>query len=535
MATALVLCGRAAISLDWPASGDLQVFLWLADLAAHGAVPYRDAVETKGPMAWLPLVPFVAAWGTPAAWMGRVVDLVFLVAGTVAVDRLARRLADRTVAALAALLFALWWSGLDWWQSAQPDAWAGAWLAAGAALAVSRRPWALVLAGAGVGAATMVKPMYLGFALVPILFAGPVSLRGGVRSAMLVGVGVVAGIAAPVGALAVLDALGPYRDALRWTASTYGAGLPGPTTLARTLIVSVESPWGLTWPLAVGGIGVLRARDRSAPQAAAIAIWLLGCLALLALQGRFWTYQGLPVLAPLAIAGSVAVITIARLPSGGARQVAVGASVVVLLVAALAPAQHGYRKLKALGSARARAVYDAREFGSYGAQPSGLAALLRPVVAGHDGALLVWAFHPGIAPLLGVPAGSRFGIMRPLYDGAGTSARDSIRALFLCELSARPPRWWVVPTATNHERREEREAWTLDSFPAAAAVLRRRYVRIAGNQDWNVFRYQDDSASGSGLARYMHSPPDCSDAWKIPADPGSDGGFGHAAKREGAA
>ena len=519
IATVVLVAVRAAFSLGWPASGDMQVFLWLADLAAQGDVPYRDAFETKGPMAWLPLVPLVRVFG-PVPWLVRAMDVVWLVAGTVAVGSVARARAGARAGACAAAAHAAWWSGLDWWNSSQPDAWAGTWIALACALALTRRTWPLVLAGACVGAAAMVKPFYAGFVIVPPLVAWGRAAAGGLigRGATYAS-GIAVGIAVPLASLASMDALAPWLACLRWTATAYAGGASGlaPTVLASTIGGAFAPPVGLGVLLALGGL-TSGGRVGRLPFDVGGATWLAGTLAVVVVQGRLWPYHWLPLLAPAAIWSAVALVTMAR-ASAGASRMALVLGGATLAVAALGPAQQGWRRAKSVASPAARDAYQWREFGSYGEGREALLPLLRTVTAGasRDDGVLVWAFHPGAATLVGQRSGTRFAIMRPLFDGGGRPGRDSVRALFTCELAAAPPRWWVVPAGPVTERAEERAAWALDSIRALPALLAGRYRLRRSALAWYVYERLPDGAAPridpvSARAR-------CADAWRAGSDP----------------
>ncbi len=477
---------RALLALRWPASGDAQVFLWLADLATSGGVPYRDAFETKGPMAWMPLAPLVAIAG-PAAWIPRVVDLVMMLVGAFAARRVAERMAGTVAGADAATLWAAWWCGGDWWNTAQPDGWASAWIIAAWALA-SGTVGARVMAGALIGAAAMVKPFYAPFLIVPMLATGATDLRAAVRACPPLVFGFAVGVALPVLWLARLGALDAWLACLGWTASIYSAGEGIIPYLAPLVVDAMRPPAGVVALPAVVAIPVLL-RSRRRADAAALAIGTVGALLVVLVQRRFWPYHWLPLQPFLAIGFGVVVAALmanprARTAHDAGRWMATAAFAIALI----APAQ---LVKHAIGASRGPAAWDAWQqttFGAYGHHRDGVLAIvdsLHRTGAPGDRAL-VWGFYPGVETLLGGRPATRYAIMRPLFDGEGTRARDSIRTAFLREIDSLPPRWWLVARETMRERREEFDAWAPRNFPAVDSLLRVRYRIVGQTRDWVI-------------------------------------------------
>lgn len=488
----LVLVAWIAWSLGWPASADGQVFLWLADLAAGRGVPYADAFETKGPASWAPLVPLVRAFGRADPMVLRIADAVFCVVGALACRAIAARWARPALAGVAALLHVAWWAALDYDVSAQPDAWVGALLAAAVALALRGGVAATCTAGLLVGASAMVKPFYAAFLLVPAIL---VAARPGrwARLAALVAGGA-AGAGAFVLLLVSLGAWTPWLACLRWTATVYtdaGAGLL--TRIAPTLAGVVAMPHGVLVLPAVGALALLWLAGQRA-WALAAATWLAGTLAVVFVQGRNFPYYWLPMKAPLAILGVVALDRLVRRDL--AREVrAIGATGLVLtvLLALLGPAQQGWRWARSRGSDAARLAYEAREFGSFGRQPGAVLPLADSLLrtGGPRDRILVWGAYAGVGPLLDRPAATRYAIIRPLFEGEGTAARDSLRRAFLAEISAAPPTWWLAPTPALPDRRVEQAGWPMDSIPGVTALLDARYDVVARRREWTVHRLRE--------------------------------------------
>ncbi len=505
-----VLLAWVPVALSWPASGDGQVFLWLADLVAHDrGVPYRDAFETKGPMSWLPLVPVVWAAGQAHAWTIRVVDIAFGLAGTWACGRLGARWHSRTASGLAALLHAAWWATPDFWNSAQPDAWAGAWIACAIALvvppaaperatapgapSVPRRAGTLAVATAGmlVGAAAMIKPFYVAFLAVPalLLLGDPRRVR---QLALLLGGGGF-GVVLPMLLLARLGALDAWLACLGWTATVYaGKGGSIVTRIPALLLGVLQPPWGAASTVAAGAVAASWSAGRRLVTLAAVT-WLGGVLATVFVQGRFWPYHWAPLIAPLAVWGGIGVaMLLAEHDATGLRVVGRGIGVVLAIAAIVGPLQHAYRWATGRSSMAARATWEAREFRSYGRQSGAVLAITDSLLrkARADDRVLAWGFYPGIGPLLGHRAASRLAIIVPLFEGAGTRARDSLRTAFVREMTATPPRWWLLATPAMRDRAQEQAAWRIDSIPGLRALLDTRYRVVTRTAEWTVHERQ---------------------------------------------
>lgn len=480
-------------SIGWPASADGQVFLWLADLAAGRGTPYADAFETKGPAAFAPLVPLLALVGHAEPAVLRIADLVFCAVGAIACGRIAARWAGGPVSGLTALLYVAWWAGLDYAHTAQPDGWVGAAIAASVASTLHGGVVWLLLAGALIGASAMMKPFYAAFLLVPIVLVAARS--GWPRRIPVLVLGAIVGAGALAVWLLALDAWSAWLACLAWTTAIY-ADASG-ALLARilpTLGGTLALPHGIAVLPAAGAVAVLLVR-RERAAALAAAIWLGGALLVVLVQGRNFAYYWYPMRAPLAILAMVAFDRF--LDREVPRDLRVAGQVWValaLLLALLAPVQQLRWWLLSRAGADASARYEQEQFGSFGRQPGSVLALADSLL--RDGAptdrILVWGAYPAVGPILGRAAATRFGIIRPLYEGAGSRVRDSLRTAFLDEVASAPPTWWLEPTAALPDRREEQLGWMTDSLPGLRPFLQTRYDIVERRRDWIVHRLRAD-------------------------------------------
>jgi hypothetical protein len=484
---AAILLLHVFVVSGWPLGGDQQVFAWLADTALRGGVPYRDAFDTKGPMAWLPiaLVRAIAPVGHVVAI--RLVELLSLAAGMVAVHGLARRCGGGGVALLAPLLLYLWCIGLGFWDSHQPDGWAGAWLAVAMACAIAPGRTLAVLAGTLVICAAAVKPTYAAFLLPVCLLAR--HRRTSAPAIALPTAGALLGGLLIGGTLASMGALTALVEAWRWTATTYVGERPGVLTLLATLLDVIGArPLGLALPFAALGI-VHRWQRGERWVATGLAVWLLGALATVSLQARFWPYHWLPVHFPLATCAAMGIAAI-RVERGGATIARGAIAAVLLLLSAMPIARLTLHRIASLRSADAFVSYQRRAFDSYGTQPGSVLAIADSLTRGtpsEDG-LLVWGFYAGVPTLVGQRAATRYGIIIPLFVGERTGVRSRVRSEFLQELAARPPRWWLFPSSAMRDRSQETAAWSIDRFPEARAFRDSAYLPPRAAGAWLVYQ-----------------------------------------------
>lgn len=156
-------------SLTWPFAWDPGIFSWVADTIRHGGLPYRDAWDAKGPLAY-----YLYAWvqrSGPAMLPVRVLDLLFITAGAIAVASIVRRISgDGRVAAWTALLLILSVYSTDFWNTAQPDTWVTALSAIAVALLVPQATaFRVALASLMLGLGLLQKPTFVIWLLLPLL------------------------------------------------------------------------------------------------------------------------------------------------------------------------------------------------------------------------------------------------------------------------------------------------------------------------------------------------------------------------------
>jgi hypothetical protein len=366
--------------------------------------------------------------------------------------------------------FLVWYASHSYWHTAQPDGWTAMLLAAAVLPMVGRdRATGAARAaamGLAIGAATMVKPVYAAFLLVPLLGVRRLESRRDAERSMapvvvawLVSIGLVAGWFALHGALD--EAIDVY---LRYPAIAYvGIGSPDLGARARGLaeylldarVVTVGLPL-----VVVGAVSLLR--TRAADGRVAVG-WLAIAVGAVVLQGRFFAYHWLPVLPAAVVLGAVGF----QVVRDKARLVAVVMASAVAIHAAVPVAWEETRFLSWLtGRLGTTAYYDA--FGEPGAE-------LRAVSWLEDappGPIYVFGWNTGVAWLARRPTISRFGFSLPLLVDAG-DFRARYRREVMTALETAPARFIIVGTQSE---RILGGRLSVDDFPELADLLAREYA-----------------------------------------------------------
>jgi hypothetical protein len=299
-----------------------------------------------------------------------------------------------------------------------------------------------------------------------------------------------------------LAAHGVLDDYLRvhllFTAQVYThAGASPVRDFPRQLLAAFGGArYGVLSPLAAAALAHLwRGQRRTA---VVLGTWLVLAVGMVVAQRRFWTYQWIPVLAPLAVlAGVGAAWLAARVRASGAdtaagapsSSVRRGPSPVTLLAAAwvvtvaanwlVAPAEQITSWLRLVTGHLPAERWAARyEPARYGDGPGGLPEVGRYVRARTrpDDRILVWSFQPVLYPLAGRPAATRFGFLMPLVMGPSTPRQREDRAIFQREVEASRPAYVIVVPEDEALFLPRHAGAYLDELPAMRALLATRYA-----------------------------------------------------------
>ena len=95
----------------------------MGDAIVRGGMPYRDAWDIKGPLAYYGFALAQFLFGRHM-WSIRILDLGLLFVGMAALTAMVARFTLPRRGYWAASVFALWIGSLTWFYTVQPDTWA---------------------------------------------------------------------------------------------------------------------------------------------------------------------------------------------------------------------------------------------------------------------------------------------------------------------------------------------------------------------------------------------------------------------------
>lgn len=439
----------AVSTLSWPFSRDQGILAWAGSVVRAGGVPYRDAWDVKGPIA---LVPFAATqflFGRNM-WGIRVFDLLIGVANLTALAIAAHRFWDRITAEYAVILGALFATWLNFAISAQPDEWCGCALTVIVAILSSTKQAITQRSVAAcsflVGLCVLQKPVYAVFILllVPFIDRRSRAIRKSIIAALL-------GFSLPIVATLIYfgfhRAVGSLIDTyLLFNLRAHVKVEGSPAEQVRYFLYAWQAflPLAAGVPLAIFGAVVLT--TRSSRLGALYLLWFSLNVFIIIVQGKYFEYQFVPLVAPVALGGGLALRQL--------RDFRPAAATVVLMTFILLFINDPLRSVKEWISYRSgkisRNQYDAHfVYLNKNHYDSGTIRLLATYVREHStntDTIQVWGFDAGINYLADRAAPSRFGYTYPLEIGSKNPYLQGYRAEFLDKIHEKPPVYVLVPS-----------------------------------------------------------------------------------------
>ena len=495
----------ATASLSWPFGWDQGILAWVGDVIHQGGMPYRDAWDIKGPLAYY--VYALAQWlFGKNLWGIRLLDLVFLATSAAVLGRVIRGLTDSVIARWACLIFILWYGSGSFWHTAQPDGWASMMILIGMApfMKASGRLTvkSLVVAGSLVGCAALIKPFFAAFLLIALL---GVIIREGiwVRRAATDAVVLVASFALPVTLAAGWFA---HRGALDELMEVYliypvvaytDVTLISPASRLRGVLEYVLAGKVVVVLLPVAVLGLLRLWQTARRTALVLLGWTGLGVAIVALQNRFFEYHWTLLLPPLVLLGAVGFHAAfeewrEHLGESPSTRRSPGAALAFLLFLLL------------LVHVSVRPFYDVASWASFA---MGLRTAndyyARFPIAGSDilaadhirgrttekDRVAVWGWNTSVIYLAGRQSASKFGYSMPLLDGEGTALRRRYRREFLADLRMTRPVYIVV--APQAEKILGRN-YGLADFPQLESLVVDCYRKEAAFGELTLYRLSGD-------------------------------------------
>jgi len=486
--------------LSWPFGWDQGLFAWVGDVITQGGLPYRDAWDIKGPLTHYAFALAQTIFGRNM-WGIRILDILLLAVCCTAIFRLVRVLTANAVARWTVVLYALWYAAGAYWQTAQPDGWAGMFLAIGLFPLVLRgdsRPWhQWGAAGLAIGASALVKLPYAAFLLLPLSLAF-LDFREGRRHDALrnAATAVVGTLFLPLVALiwfSVHDALPQAIEALyTYPASAYSLhGVLDPSGRLKGLVLFGQAATliAVALPLAVFGWWTLR--TTTIRVATLTLIWLAIGIAAVVAQGRFYTYHWLIVSPPMAVLIASGIWQVAKVEFAGSSRLSF--TVIVAAVMCFHVTTHPMLEVfeffrYVTGSTTKEAYY--AHFGIPGDDLRAAQYLRGHSADSASVAMLGW--NASILYQSGRRSPTRFGYSMPLFMGEGTKLREAYRTEFMDDLNASPPAVIVVGQLSEMILGEN---YSVTDFPAFASFLRRKYRRTQSFGDITIYELQPHADS----------------------------------------
>ncbi len=493
-----VVLAWAVASLWWPFQSDHGVYAWMGDVTLHGGMPYRDAWDVKGPVALLPAMLAEVLFGRNM-WGIRLLDLLALGASAWALYTLAARWTSRPVAWLTTFIWLLAYASTGFNSTAQPDGFGAVLLLLAAVpLLGSRPPGKAALFGAAlaVGLLTMLKPVYLGFVMIPAVAAlpwegerGPLTGRFGVIAA-----GTVLPVLAFLAWFQARGALRPlWRAYVEFNLAKNGPGLvPGFISMLVQGVLS-DPVWLLLLACASAGAVLLWPSHRRAT--AILVCWIVMAMFVIHLQRPFYTYRAHVLTAPVAL---LVAVTCWQGWLGGAAgrslALAIGTTLAIIFVRTpLAQAVQWARYVPGPG-----AVLDLQEhflfLSTSAAGQQRLIGLVREVTAPGD-SIFVYR-HPAVYFLADRPSVSRFSVTAAFAAGAPQAYARAQLAELGRALQSSMPSMIVLPASDTVAGTSLGCFEPLSDLPSVATALTPHYRLIKLADGFAVFTRSASTTEG---------------------------------------
>ena len=472
------LAGLAAVTmLWWPLGHDQGIFALNGATVAAGGLPYRDAFETRGPLAFYLYAALRLLFG-PTAWGVRVFDVAVVLLGAALVYRVVTTVGSRPAARLAAAGWVLAVVSLGHQDTAQFELWIGV-AVLGGLLRVVRpggyRTRDLVAFGGIVGLASLTKqfyPILLAVAGAVVLVRRRSNVRMIARDAGLLFLGWAAPVAAALAWFAAQGTLPDLWEAhMTYTLTVYPAYVGD--SQGRVLSVLGFLLRGAIVPttLAAAGVGVALLWRECRDLALALLTWLACGLFMVVLQGRFFPYHWAVLYPALAVLAGVGCAYAARRVDAG-RWFGVVVGAAILAQTALTPLG-GVRHWMALLTGRESAAAYYARFSVWLTNPAEEQAAARYLHARTRPGQPVgmWAVDAAVPFLADRPLAGRISERRGLTLAPWHPLTQRYRREFLRDVASDRPPYFVVNLRVDaHERPLAQD------FPELNALVTQRYV-----------------------------------------------------------
>lgn len=429
-----------------------------------------------------------------ANWVLRLADLAFFGAELLAVVSILRRIDRRAGIPIALLTLVAGHAALGYFNTAQPDEWSATLIAWSVALVIARRDatwWHYALAGACIGVASLEKPFFATFGILPLLCAWETA-ETRVRSSLATLAGAALPVVACAAWLAAHDSLGTAVDVyLRFNSQVYAqtGTRSWPMRFVAFPRLLLMQSLAAAIPLAI--VGWIRRGDDAGERShwrVVVIAWIAFGTFWLLVQARFWAYQWLPLYPAVAVLCGAGWVALDGVRTQAAR-VTVGVLTTAAFLIACAPGAAWpamYVRDRVLGSVD---QWDAH-FAEYGPR-QGYLTRVAEYVRSHANAgeaVLVWGMEPVIYASSGRLPPTRFGVSIPLVVARDSVKQHEERAEFMRALEGRPPVLLVVLDNDRNAILMETSRASLQKFVALREFVAQRYRQEIVIGDATIYR-----------------------------------------------
>jgi hypothetical protein len=473
---------HAVSSLSMPLGWDHGMLASVGVELARGEMPYRDSWELKSPLAFLPYAVAYLLFGN-VMWGVRLIDLAILVPMLSCFMRVVRSETDPVIGIGAALGLYLLFASQTWFFTGQPDPWAAMLVALATCSTLAKsgqarpEPSMYFLSGLLIGAAGLIKPVYLVFGLAPFISAtfapiGEAENKARVRDIVLLGAGTGCAILACVLYLALGGALGHAIEAqIHYNIGTYAKADGASLKESVRQIGLFFSKSTITLLVLISALALWTRRDDKI-QVAQLIAWLFAALVFVIVQGKYYDSHWAGMFPPLMFCAAIGFHTLVNAIATAATGRVLGtmACALFFLNVSAEPAQEALRWGRhLLGSSRVDYYFNFEKW-IYSSASQWLAAEHIRKNSGPNDGLFVWGNDATIHFLADRPNPTRFNFNLPLVlDGP---YRAAYQAETMGKLLQAPPKFIVVGLSWEGVDKEA----SLARFPMFRDFLMRHYA-----------------------------------------------------------
>lgn len=492
-------------SLTWPLGNDQAFFTFIANAVLDGGVPYRDAWELKGPLTFYVYAIEVAVFGHHEVGI-RIFDLVIVLLFCARLRALVFRINGQQAlgANFAALFFFLAYICSGLWETAQPDEWGGMLVFVAVSMLVTstwHRNWSVIGSGIIIAIATLLKPTFLIFLVLPLLYP---AVEGDSRAYNLAPralclLSYVSTIAVTLLIVFCRGGLRDYVDVLHFLSSSYvpfdKRFLPGEILALPGNLFNL----GLLIPYLLVLPGIWFAWQNNQRRDGMILLtWFALAVLMVIIQGTYWpyTYFSATIAVAVILGNALSIFDLPAFVPGG-RHLAAGIAALVTGLSVLAPFSSDplssdtlFQSLEWPGfilgrQGRTQYVDELLPTLHY-SQLDEMAAYIESH-SNRAERVFLWGWEIRILVKAHRRSPTRFGSFEALITEGPLQSK--YRQIFMRDISNVPPRYIVVDCLPSFYRPEKSGLTLLHDFPEFWRFLHGRYrlaCRIGQYQMWTL-------------------------------------------------